>query len=92
VRLKDLFLIIACMLIGGLLGYFPLAEFLIWKAKVAVKVRPGLAELSWLEALFSDHFWEWFFYRYPTIGKVASAVLGIVIGFFIGTLLKEVIS
>ena len=89
-RLKGLFLIIACVLIGGLLGYFPLAEFFIWKAKVAVKVRPGLAELSWTEALFSDHFWEWFFYNYPTTGRVISAILGVTIGFFVGLFLKKV--
>ena len=89
-RLKGLFLMLICALIGGLLGYFPLAEFLIWKAKIAVKVRPGLAELSWTEALFSDHFWEWLFYKHPAVGKVVSAILGIIIGFFVGFFLKEI--
>lgn len=35
-------------------------------AQSAVKVRPMLAEVGWIDALLANHLGDWMYYHYPT--------------------------
>jgi len=83
-RSKFLPLIFAVLGLAVGYGVHSFASFL---ATVAIKVRPGLADLSFVEALFSGHFFEWLWYLYgpyllwPTI--IVFGVIGAVIGLWL---------
>lgn len=43
-----------------------LAGWFIWKAEIAITIRPGLLELNWWEAFWSGHFTEWLWVLNPS--------------------------
>lgn len=55
----------------GLLGAF----YSRYTAKSAVKVRPKLAEVGYIDAMMTNHGHDWLFYHYPNIMTVAIVVL-----------------
>lgn len=52
-----------------------LSNFFYWQATLAIRLRPELAHFTFTEALFSEHFYSWLWYNYPSIGLAVYAVL-----------------
>jgi len=81
-KIKFLIKLFSLSLIGAGVGYL-VSDPLIWWASIAIRIRPALAGLSWLEAPFSGHFLEWLIYTYQTSIPAALATLFGVVGFVI---------
>lgn len=63
-------------LAGGLLLGAPLSVWLLpWVAEIAFKVRPGLASLSFWEAMFSGHLVAWLFIFHKGVSIIVSMSL-----------------
>lgn len=54
------------------------------QAQAAVKVRPNLADVGWVEALLTNHYGDWLFYNHPTKATAAMVVVpALVVGLWI---------
>lgn len=77
------------------LGFLPpvfgvlLALFQVRAAQDAVAVRPRLAEVDYLTALFASHGGDWLFYHFPVASSVVTVVVFGFLGVFWGVLLGE---
>jgi hypothetical protein len=60
--------------VAGVLSWL-LHGFFVWKAAIALQLRPALAELGFWEALFSGHFNHWLYVVDPIAGFVFVALI-----------------
>jgi len=85
--IRKLFSSLLFCIIGLAVGY-GFHRFMMFLALVAVKVRPGLAGLSLIEALFSGHFIEWLWYLYASyllwLMIIVFGFIGLIIGVWLG--------
>lgn len=59
---KTIIRVIATCLASGILALLltqALWGFIVWTATINVKIHQGLLNLSWLEVLWTDHFFDW---------------------------------
>ncbi|MEM1524583.1 MAG: hypothetical protein QW372_01780 [Nitrososphaerales archaeon] len=75
--------LLCSLLIGKLIGIF-----MMWCASVNVKVRPELLKLSWVEALISGHFTDWFM----VVNEPYAGILGMIFWSVIGVLAGLIIA
>jgi len=68
--------------LGALIAH-ALSGFFLFTARVAAKIRPGLADLTFWEALWSNHFWEWCWLNYSTLCKTITILVFASIGFIL---------
>ena len=48
-------------------------------AQAAVDVRPALAEVGFLDALFANHAGDWLYYQYPTAMTIVKVLFVVVL-------------
>ncbi len=69
---------------GGLVGLLA-AWYGRFQADAAVRVRPGLAEVGFIEATVTNHPTDWLFYHYPDATGVVVILLFGLIGAYVGS-------
>lgn len=57
------------------------------RALSAVRVRPELDDVGFVDAALTEHGADWLFYHYPVAATVATVVLGAALGAVIGLVL-----
>ena len=58
-----------------------------WSAQIVVSLIPGIAGLTFIQALLTPFFWHWAFYVNPTVASVVFFVF-----FFIVLVVKAIAS
>lgn len=77
-KAEDVFVDMVGLVAGGLVGLLA-SLYGRYAAEAAVKVRPALADVGFLDAVLTNHGHDWLFYHYPNVMTAITVLFAAVV-------------